>query len=127
MAHYPVSASGIEGAQVTSRYDSIAKITKGDASGARNYWVVTVDANKLVTPSGKRLPYSTSIGTIQMSGEIRLWYPAASHPRDYQKGAMPLLLAAWQKLKNAGLIQPSSIATRNYNKHMLEYGSYVKV
>jgi len=107
------------------RHHSIGLIKKGDAPGAGHYFTVTVDAEKLVTPSGKVLPYPTTIGTIGAGGEIRLWYPAASHPRDYKKAAMALLLVAFQKLKEHGQIDPGPHSLRQYKKHLWDYGMYI--
>lgn len=105
---------------------SFGTIEKGTAAGAGIYWTVKIDAGKLVTPSGKTLPYATWIGTIGHDGKINLWRPAAGGlPRDYQKGAMPLLLVAYKKLLDDGLLKPSPTQARRYEKFVSEYHWYI--
>lgn len=99
-----------------SSASSVGKIEKGNTLGAGTYWKVQIDANKLVTPSGKKLPYATWIGTIGDDGRISLWYPAASVPRDYKKAAMALLLVAFNKLYRDGHLKPSPLQLRRYQK-----------
>ena len=48
--------------------------------GKRPYFTVLVDKDELVVDSGKALPYSAWIGTIQLDGKITIWQPAGSCP-----------------------------------------------
>jgi hypothetical protein len=77
---------------------------KERTTGARDYFVVLVDKDELQVESGKRLPYSTYIGTIQLDGKINLWTPAAYKPRGYPKAARELLEQARDQLKEEGKI-----------------------
>jgi uncharacterized protein YbdZ (MbtH family) len=78
------------------------KIEPGTAAGVTPYYTVLVDANELVVASGKRLPYSTWIGTIRLREgrppKITLWTPAASVPRGYKEAAQEMLERAAEQL-----------------------------
>lgn len=108
-----------------SSSSSVGVIEKGITVGTGTFWKVLIKADKLVTPSGKTLRYSTWIGTIRHDGSINLWTPAASVPRDYKKGAMPLLLVAYKKLLDAGLVKPSPKTAKKYEKLVSEYHWYI--
>ena len=78
------------------------KIERGTAM-TPPYWTVLVEANELVTASGKTVPYCTWIGTISAKG-ITLWRPCGYLPRDYKPAAMALLEQAQQQLREEGKI-----------------------
>jgi len=73
--------------------------------GDHSYFTVMVDKDELVVDSGKTLPYSTWIGTIDLDGKINLWYPAAYKPRGYKQAATRMLEQARDQLKADGEIQ----------------------
>ena len=63
-----------------------------ESEATRGVYTVQVDANELVTASGKVLPYPTWIGTVcPATGKINIWTPAASVPRDYRAAAEAML------------------------------------
>jgi len=74
------------------------KIEKGTAHGKYAYWTVRVDPHELSVASGKTLPYSTWIGTIDETGKINIWTPAASVPRGYKDAAKVMLEEARDQL-----------------------------
>lgn len=54
--------------------------------------VVRVNKDELLCDGGKRLPYSTWIGTIsRRTGRINVWSPAAYKPRGYRAAAKRML------------------------------------
>lgn len=71
----------------------------------KGWYTVHVEPKELVTQSGKVLPYGTTVGVVMPNGRINLWYPAASHPRDYKPAAMAVLEAARQALREAGKVK----------------------
>jgi tripartite-type tricarboxylate transporter receptor subunit TctC len=81
------------------------KIEQGTARSDPPYWTVLVDPNELVVESGKRLPYSTWIGTIGQNGKIRVWTPAAYVPRGYPKAAKEMLEQALSQLRSEGKVK----------------------
>jgi hypothetical protein len=81
------------------------KIEEGAAHTAYRYWTVRVDANEVVTESGKTVPYSTWIGTIDQHGKITVWTPAAYVPRGYKAAAVKLLRSARGQLRRSGEVQ----------------------
>lgn len=66
-------------------------LEKGIANGV---FRVRVDAGEVVTDSGKTVPYATWIGTVSVTGEVRLWRPAGYLPRDYRPTAERMLSEA---------------------------------
>jgi len=51
-------------------------------------------------PNGKKLPFSTWLGTINYDGSIiNLWIPAGYCPRGYRKAAMKVLEQVAQEIK----------------------------
>lgn len=73
------------------------------------FWAVRVDANELSVESGKRLPYPTTVGLIDVrSGKIHVWTPAASKPRGYPAAARALLEQARDQLAAEGKLKVAS-------------------
>lgn len=81
------------------------KIERSTRTGSP-FWTVKVDANELSVESGKRLPYSTTVGLIDVrSGKIHVWTPAASKPRGYPAAARTLLEQARDQLVAEGKLK----------------------
>jgi hypothetical protein len=77
------------------------RIEKGSAHTSYDYWTVLVAPGELVVASGKPLPYSTWIGSIQRDGRIQRWTPAAFKPHGYPAAAQAMLETAAAALKAA--------------------------
>lgn len=73
--------------------------------GHGDYYVVLVEKDELQVESGKRLPYITYIGTIDLDGKINVWTPAAYKPRGYPKAAQAMLEQARDQLREEGKIR----------------------
>jgi hypothetical protein len=84
----------------------MAKIERGTAG--HKYFTVLVEPNELVVASGKRLPYSTWVGTISATGRIHVWSPAASKPRGYREAAKRILEDARAELCSRGDVKGKS-------------------
>ena len=83
------------------------KIERSDTGRA---WTVLVDEDELIVESGKRLPYSTWVGTINERGVINVWSPAAFKPRGYVAAAKKLLEQAREQLQAQGKLGPTAAA-----------------
>ncbi len=55
--------------------------------GARPYYTIDIGADETFPGTDKRLPYATSIGTIDDDGRINVWTPAAPVFRGYVSAA----------------------------------------
>lgn len=96
------------------------RIELGAAHTGRRYWTVLVEENELVTESGKVLPYSTTIGTVDERGKVSVWTPAASKPRDYKRTALELLEQARASLIQDGAIKaPGRHADARFTRQVL--------
>jgi len=88
--------------------DPIAPSTRGriePSTVGTGTWLVKVDAGELRVKSGKKLPYPTTVGTINKRGTINVWTPAASVPRGYKAAARAVLEAARDELCAAGKVE----------------------
>lgn len=87
------------------------RIKKGYAHTSYDYWTVLVAPGELVVASGKPLPYSTWIGTIDRGGRINRWSPAVYKPRGYPAAAQAMLETAAAALKAADYPNDLTVGT----------------
>jgi hypothetical protein len=85
-------------------------IERKRVAGLPDYFTVLVHPNELKVDSGKRLPYSTWIGTVSGSGDrINLWTPAAYKPRGYKTAALRLLAFAQSRIRAGDLLDRNAL------------------
>jgi hypothetical protein len=76
------------------------KVELKTTPGLAPYYTVLVEKDELDIGGGKKLPFSTWLGTISPSGNINLWTPAGYCPRGYKKAALAVLESVAQKIKD---------------------------
>lgn len=74
------------------------------------YYTVLVEKDELVLPSGKKMGFSTWLGTIDSTRGINLWTPAGYCPRGYKKAAMAVLEEVQAQLKKNERYFPDDLA-----------------
>lgn len=76
------------------------KVEYHDKPGMKPYYTVLVAKDELELDNGKKLPFSTWLGTIDPSGKVTLWRPAGYCPRGYKKAALAVLEDVAKKIKD---------------------------
>lgn len=100
-------------------YLNILKVIRIEpARVIRGSFLIGVEPGGFVSPSGKVVSYSFSLGLIDKTGKITIYTPAASHPRDYRAGAQVYLEKAREKLFEEGKLEAPS------PKHVGYLGGY---
>jgi len=76
------------------------KVELKTTPGMAPYYTVLVEKDELDIGGGKKLPFSTWLGTIEKtSNRITLWTPAGYCPRGYKKAALAVLEDVAKKIR----------------------------
>lgn len=81
------------------------KVEYHDKPGMKPYFTVLVDSEELELEGGRRMDFSTWLGTIDLDGTINQWTPAGGCPRGYKKAAMRELERVRDELRRDGKIR----------------------
>lgn len=80
------------------------KIEYHDKPGMKPYYTVLVESGELDL-GGRKMDFSTWLGTIDLDGTINQWTPAGYCPRGYKKAAMRELEQVRDQLRREGRIR----------------------